>query len=77
MIVCGSWVFSNPVTYVSVLYNCTANNRCPEVTGCSHVRLATTINYNAYKVHIQLKVKIKIYSTEKAAVAASWLLNAY
>ena len=30
---------------------CTVNDKCPEVTGCDHVRLAATVDYSSYVLY--------------------------
>ena len=61
-----------------MLNACTANNKCPEVTGCGHTRLVATADYTqlickSYMRGAYLKIKLK-YS-EKAGVVASQLLH--
>ena len=45
-----------------MLNSCTANNKCPEVTRCGHVKVAPTIVYGR-----------KLKYTEKAGVVLSQL----
>ena len=45
-----------------MLNACTANNKCPEVTGCGHIKAAATVEYGR---------KLKLKYTEKAGVVLS------
>ena len=44
---------------------CTANNKCPEVTGCGYVRLATTVDYSSPVLYERCTPEKKAQYTEK------------